>query len=535
MSYTTSTAASFALAAGQVFAVRTQRSEAARIDVYGASDTDQIVVPDSSARQFGPYPEAKTVVVRALYGTVEYDFGATANLPAYVYSTPEVESIGGGVTGLGVDPASGRGTAGLLPATDAAYTFAIMGDSLAQNHWTTQTNLIAVNANGPLTWLNALYGNSFNVVANVGRGGKTAYEVYDEQLAPVRASAARHVMTSFGHNDIFNFGRTGAQTASKAQDIFKALLDNGQQPWNMIMCARSFSSTALLREMRDYHYRMVDWFTANPGVIWIDGYAMSVDASTTPAQPTIKSGWTFDSGPFLHWNQVPAYWMGKAFAQAAATRIPRRFRLIAGGDDFTLQPSLNLLDNVVFSGSGGTAGANISGTVPANWSVSWATRTGTGVATVSVVDVFLADRPGVSVGKGLKVEITSGATAAGDAIVVTNTNGLTSRLVGGNQVFVQGMVTVEGLANVEQIRLRCQTNTTESTWWGSHLPATGSGTLGVLPESTVQLACESRPGPVNGTAGAAPSQAMYEFRLNFGGAASSGSATLSHPRLAKAA
>lgn len=54
------------------------------------------------------------------------------------------------------------------------------------------------------------------------------------------------------------------------------------------------------------------------------------------------------------------------------------------------------------------------------WSVTWATLTATGVATVTEIDVLDPDI-GLATAKGMSVALTSGATAAGDVLSIAQT------------------------------------------------------------------------------------------------------------------
>lgn len=415
-------------------------------------------------------------------------------------------------------------------ATGLNSQFVFAGDSLAANNWsTTGNNFISVNSNGPLAWANALSGGRFDVLARYAVGGTSALDLQNTQMASILSSPAKNVFISTGHNDIFVFNRSGAETAATITDIFRRLLDNGKTPWYMGIAARSYANAGFLAAQRACNDAVQNFVAANPGVIFIDGYRLTVDGTST--QGAIKAGWTYDSGPNLHWNQIPAYWMGKAFARAASgLLIPRQQKFISGADDFTNTPTKNLLDNVIMAGSGGTAGANVTGTVPTGWTVAWATRTGTGSVASSVVDVTDPET-GVVVGKGIQL-VVSGTVAANDAIQITNSANLTSRIVGGDQLVARGVITATGPVGVSNIRLRVQTNTNESTWWGSNLAATGSGSVGAVPEGGTFFT-ETRPLPVLGTGAVA--QAVYEMRVNFADATGAGTFILSLPQVQKVA
>lgn len=490
------------------------------VTVYATGPSTSVSTSSSGTAVYGPYPFGANVRLIA-GGSVDFEI---TREPLAGNTLGTQKDLSNGLALL--DAGSNRAVRSSI-AQNAQFVLA--GDSLSANHWsTTGTNFIAVNANGPLTWANALSGGKFDVLARIAVGGTTSLDLLNSQMPSILASTAKNVFISTGHNDIFNSSRTGAETAATIIEVLQRLLDAGKTPWYMGIAARTYSTATLFGHQRTCNELVQEWIAANPGVVFIDGYRLTVDPTST--QGAIKAGWTYDSGPNLHWNQHPAYWMGKAFARAASgLLIPRQNKFISGADDFTNTPTKNLLDNVIMSGSGGTAGSNVTGTVPTGWTVAWQTRTGTGSVASSIVDVTDPDT-GVVIGKGIQL-VLSGTLAANDTVQVTNSANLTSRIVGGDQLVARGVVSATSPVGVQSMRVRVLTNTNESSWWGANLAATGSGSVGALPEGGTFFA-ETRPLPVLGTG--APSAAVYELRINFD-AGASGTFVLSLPQVQKVA
>lgn len=413
-------------------------------------------------------------------------------------------------------------------------TWAVMGDSMGSNERSTvgtPETFVSLNSNGPLNWLLALSGGGGRVIANYAVGGKTAVQARDEQLASVVLSGAENVMLSLGHNDLFIAGASGADTAAVIISIMERLIDCGITPHCAGVLARSYQSDALLKQQLLCNDALLSWAVNNPEAVVIDGHRITMDPAS--AQGANKAGWTLDSAPSIHINQSAAYWLGKSYMVARSkmglgTGLTRG---VSAAADFAKAPELNLLNNPVLAGTTGVAGANVTGNVPTDWGVSWATRTGTGVATVAVVDQVDQDT-GAVVGRSLRVNPVGGggAVAAADELIITNSASLAARLAGGNVIKARATVKANAPVAVRAVRMRVQSNTNEATWWGANLAATGGGSEGTLPEAC-QLAMETRDMTVLG-AGAA-SQGLFEVRIRFDGATGAGTFDVSAPAVVK--
>jgi hypothetical protein len=193
MSYTTNTSASFALTVGQSVAVRTQLNEGAKVRVQGASADREYMVNDANSKTIGPFAEAKTVTVSALYGTVEYDYGTAPSLPAFVYTSAQTESSAPSNLALGYQPAT-------TPALDATSQQVLANSgvrALAQFTSGTRTGRavnekVSVAAAGTLTLLDTTSTpgpgvvDSVEIIASVGSGvqGAILSAYVDGESAP---------------------------------------------------------------------------------------------------------------------------------------------------------------------------------------------------------------------------------------------------------------------------------------------------------------------------------------------------------------
>ena len=242
--------------------------------------------------------------------------------------------------------------------------------------------------------------------------------------------------------------------------------------------------------------------------MFYDGFEASNDPSSANAEGRIPlASYYYDSN--IHPNNVGAMLIGIYIASRLQGKINANAAgFIVGNEDQTFSgASSNLLSNPTFTGSGGTVGSNVTGTVPTGWTVDWATRTGTGSAAVAVVSITDSGS-GLVTAQGLELTV-SGTPAASDVLRITQASGINTALVGGNVVQAEGVLLLASPAAVSNIGLRVQTNTNESTWCGN-----ASQTAGTLT-AFGPAAFRTREMTVLGTGAA--SQARYDVRCGGSG------------------
>lgn len=407
----------------------------------------------------------------------------------------------------------------------AMRTAAIGGSSQMQNNVTYFLNAgIRTGAfywaEGRFNWANAILGQRMRVLGMFGQGGRTLEQFRTEQLAAMMATGAEWLHFDSPTNDIFSEGVTSITTL---RDRLTRLIDTPLQAGRKVSVttvpARATSSfnqafqTALLR----YNDVAHEVCAARKALLH-DVNILTTDPTSTQRVP--RPGYNYDS-PAVHWNNAMGYLLGKDFAALLNPYFRDAGYLNAGAADYTNYGSSvggNVLDNVVFSGSGGTAGANVSGTIPTGWTVQWAVRTGTATATVGVVDVT-DPITGLVVGKGLQVAISAGAAAA-DRLDIFSAD-LAARVPAGSIISGRARVILSASpAGVDEIRIFAKGNSSsgygEGTWWGA-----AQNTAVVLPEG-FDVVAEAPEVTVVGTVSAG-TNARFESRIRF---ASSGAATV---------
>jgi lysophospholipase L1-like esterase len=401
-------------------------------------------------------------------------------------------------------------------------TVVLLGDSLTANNYVTAgtpVNFWDYAAEGSWNWANALSGSRFNVVAAKGVAGNTLANMIARFGIDVAPYAPKYVRLVGGVNDIYNETASTATITARFETLIKMIQDMGAVPIISTVWARSYSSAALMR----VHLAVNDFLRTRAYLdknvkLW-DGFAASTDPAVAPAapQPTIRTGWTYDSAPNLHPNNLGAYWLGKKEAALLATLEPA-FPYLAGAEDYTgvggaSGDTSNLLDNVTFqAGTGGTLGTGMTagtGTIPQGWTVQRVA--GTPTATVNVVDQTDPDT-GLVLGKYIEVAAT-GAAANGEIQLISanlSARGAAGGVYEGEMSF---QVPTIG-TTLDSIRMRVKTDsgTGESAWWGS-----SAQTAAVYPE--IIPACRIR--TPRSTSVAAPTTLQLDARIRFSGIGSS--------------
>lgn len=445
-----------------------------------------------------------------------------------ISSPPSVETTGAAE----VLKADGRAvldlaaTRALVSGAGNVLTTYIVGDSLAANGYiTTSNNFFSLATEGAFNWANALLGGPFFVVGNTAVGGKTAQQTIDEQL-PVLAALTtkpRYAFVSAGHNDLYSEAVSVQTAYSRLVTLLEGLRAMGITPIWSTVWARSYDAVITPRHMQLND--MLRRYAASSGTgLFYDGFEASNDPSSANNEGRLPLASYYYDGS-IHPNNIGAMLIGKYMTSRLRGRVPTSAAgFVVGNEDQTISGAAsNLLANPSMQGAGGTAGANVTGTVPTGWTVDWATRTGTGAAAAAVVNITDPDS-GLVIAQGLQLTV-SGAAAAGDVLRVTQATGINTALAGGNVVQAEGVLQLATPANVSNVAMRIQANTNESTWAGNASQA--AGTL----QAFGPAALRTREMTVLGSGAA--SQARYDVRCTFNGAGTGTVLTLWKPRVRK--
>lgn len=408
-----------------------------------------------------------------------------------------------------------------------ANTVWIAGDSLMANAWAqvgSPVNFYNRGAEGWFNWLDAALGAPFSVLGSSAIGGKDTADFMTRQLPLVIASGAKYCALSIGINDINVDLLSGAQTAANVIQCVQALVNAGITPIWSTLFPQTYDSV-VTPNVQKANDALRLFAQSNSCGMFVDLYPARVDP-TNPQNPSRGAGYSYDSPAYLHPNNLGAALTGIYGASQISSRLLPKNASQWGNEDVTYTAGSNLLSNPGFTGTGGTVSANCTGTMPTGWAVDWATRTGTGSAAAAIVSIT-DTATGLALAQGIQLTV-SGSAASGDVLRVyqsdTQNAALKSTLTTGSVVQAEGTFSLASAANISQVAMRVQTNTTESTWWGSNAQAAGT-----YPASLPAMAMRTQPMTVLGSGAA--SQARYDFRVSFNGAGTGSVITLWRPRV----
>lgn len=403
-----------------------------------------------------------------------------------------------------------------------APTIILLGDSLTANNYVTASNNFTNYAcEGSWNWANGISGNRFNVVGYKGTAGNTLADMiarFERDVTPIKS---KYVRLIGGVNDLYTETASAQTTMARFDTLIQMIIDQGRIPILSTIWARTFSTAAVLRAhltVNDYLRRMA---YLNKDIKLWDGFAASV--SPTDTSCGIRSGWTYDSSPAIHPSNVGAYYLGKVESVLLNSLEPG-FPDFGGFEDYTncdTSQGINLLDNVMFQGTGGTVSTGGTGTAPNGYTIQRAS----GTPTFSCAPVSLADATtGLGIGNYIQADITAGA--ANDEVQFLSAN-ISTRGAAGATYQAEATITISGTPsnlNTVRFRARCDSGSSEAGWWGSN-----AQTVGNFPEGFTIRAVSA---PI--TTLAAPVTMQWESRFKFS-AAGSATVRVSKPRLRRIA
>jgi lysophospholipase L1-like esterase len=212
---------------------------------------------------------------------------------------------------------------------------------------------------------------------NAGQGGDTTDNMRARLQADVLSYTPDYVYFMGGTNDITG-GRTYAQISVDMDYIIDAVIGSGATalvetitPRTNAVGSSDWGSSAqrLLHLQLNHHLR--DKAAATRGMILVDSAARLVDQANANGNVV-----TALSGDGLHPSPIGGFWRGDALVEALQGRVPDP----AGGFfnpadlfDATNNPQGSWLANGQMSGTSGTAGTGVSGSISTSWTAERST------------------------------------------------------------------------------------------------------------------------------------------------------------------
>lgn len=288
------------------------------------------------------------------------------------------------VSGLQVGYIDDKGNEQFLPAIGSSVRngTAAIGDSITLRIRPGPSGGYDVfGADGYLSVANALMGWPLEITGVFGYSGQTSAQIAQQvgQVLAMSPPPAQCVVLA-GTNDR-GAGITPAQSMANIKTIVGALLGAGIAPWLCTLPPRNDGGTTTARKRQDnqFNRQLREYARANNFVLF-DFYRVLVNPASAGT-----AGWALASDGVgaisdtsidqVHPNNYGGYLMGQEMARKLAGRLVLQSRggqprdmdsmyTVAGG----AMVEGNIVPNGSFSGTGGTKGANATGSLADEWS-----------------------------------------------------------------------------------------------------------------------------------------------------------------------
>lgn len=223
-------------------------------------------------------------------------------------------------------------------------TAVIWGDSITNQNVTEDATNINWTNIGYFTWLNALSGNTFELLNDAGVSGEEVSEILARFDSDVRAYNPDFVFLLAGTNDLIGSGDVDATKANLLACVNKVKSIGAKCVLGTVMAAATVNESDLYE---------LNKFIRSLDVDYLVDFASAVTDQASTTYPCTKSSVYYDG---LHPNIYGAYLMGKQ----AAKDMSDAFSVV----NFWPQ---NRIDTNNFTNNplnGGTGGTVVSGTAP---------------------------------------------------------------------------------------------------------------------------------------------------------------------------
>ena len=304
-----------------------------------------------------------------------------------------------------------------------------------------------ISDQGWASWANMLLGGRLKILNNAAFGGATIDAMQDRLTDDVFAYAPQYVMVMAGIINLTGSDTPG-QVITKLQSLYQSILATGAKvvALTVLPLGSGFASYAT------YAYKIPivnDWIRRyaqqTSGMMLVDAYSVIVD----PVHATAGAALTGMLADNLHPSAKGAHTIGKAVKAALQNILPPISTLVSSnGDNFGASAAnANQLDNGIWTATGGTLGANVTGVVASGWTVETTNAATTAVASVPA----RAD----GIGYDQQAVIT-----VGGAHQVIMRNNIATRLSAGSSYQIECEIAVSGVSGSNLASLQSYINGT---------------------------------------------------------------------------
>ena len=340
--------------------------------------------------------------------------------------------------------AVGLESSGAVSALSHAKKIAVFGDSRTeQNSLETSNNTVRLKRlsdYGYLAWAHYFTSGNIELVCNAGIGGNTTTQMLSRFNADVLPYAPDELWGEAGIND---YAMTEEDTISNLSSIFDLCDENGIYiRWctiSPLASAHATFSAANVARICNINKWLREQALTRKNFTLTDSFSAMIDRASTNGIPKSGMMQTDDS---IHQSPKGAMAQGYAYAQSFIkdNQILDYLPQFAGQRYSLSSAFKQLFNNPLFTSSGGTNSSSgvVTGTIPANCTIS---KTGTwGAGLVTSALVARAD------GFGYDWVLTvTNAGAENDELSIT-TDGLASSISNSDILYACAEVSLSGLA-----------------------------------------------------------------------------------------
>lgn len=209
------------------------------------------------------------------------------------------------------------------------------------------------------TVANFLLGHPFYPIYNNAIAGRVSSQVAANLKSECLDLKTRWVAVMVGLND-YSTGIPSATTIENLQYIYKQCLNNGSRVIAFTITPQTTMTTGGNGNLMAVNKWIRDFCETTSGMFLVDAHAIFLDPTSTDG--VARAGLTYDT---THPDSDGAWWIGKAIADVVQSHINVESHPIWGNQTLTN----NALTNGKCTGTGGTPGTGVTGSVATGWTV----------------------------------------------------------------------------------------------------------------------------------------------------------------------
>lgn len=330
-------------------------------------------------------------------------------------------------------------------SSDVANTLVAFGDSITAN--CNQIGSTSVIGSNSMSWIesaNAQAGSPMVLLANLGVSGNTTTQML-ARVSTVVAYSPRFCLVLGGQNDSLSSTGTVTTSYNNLVSIYQALMAAGIYVIAVSVLPDSQGVTDQSKAKLRLNALLLQYWRGRRGGEFVDLYR-TVNDPLQPGGNAIGSP-DFALADGIHPSVNGAWKMGTALAPVF-TRLSSglAYPLVSSQLDNLRDNVLsrNVCNNPLFSGTGGTVGTSITGTVADRWTTS--------IASGATAVASLVDEPS-GYGKMQRMAVTAASGASTCELAMSNLAAFET-FTAGNSYMISAAVNITSPVNLSCLRAK---------------------------------------------------------------------------------